>query len=501
MKKFYTNGEWKESDGNTFKSLKPYNQNKIDNFKGCTQDQVDSCVKNAKDSWDSWRDLSYTDRAEYLWEVKDRIEERKEELGKLVSMECGKEIDEGMADVTEACHMIEWAAGNARHPHGEIIPSEISSKDSYMRRKPKGVIACITPWNFPVAIPFWHMAISLVEGNTVVFKPSEKTPKCGELIAEIFDNSDIPEGVFNLVQGGGEVGSALVENEDVSTVVFTGSYEVGKNISSKVSEMPNKSCTCEMGGKNAVLVTEKANIDLAVKSAVLSAYKTTGQRCVSAERIIVHEDVYEEFKEKFVRLSEKVKVGNPLEDDTFMGPLIDKSQVNKFDKYNNIAKEEGANVLVDRSKVDKKNLDEDGYWRGPFVYEIDYDSDLRCLTDEVFGPHVALIEYSGSVENGIEINNDTDYGLAGSIISEDYRQINKYRDKAEVGLAYANLACIGAEVQLPFGGIGKSGNGLPYARELIETVTHRTAWTLNNSDDISLAQGLSAEINIEDQNK
>jgi len=207
------------------------------------------------------------------------------------------------------------------------------------------------------------------------------------------------------------------------------------------------------------------------------------------------------FKERFVDLAQDVSVGDPLEEDTFMGPVVDESQVEKFHQYNDLARQEGANVLVDRAELDDDEIPdghEDGHWVGPFVYEVDYDEDLRCIKEEVFGPHVALIEYSGDVDDALEIHNDVDYGLAGAIISEDYRQINRYRDHGEAGLAYANLPCIGAEVQLPFGGVKKSGKGAPSARESIEAVTERTAFTLNNSKDIEMAQGLSADIKTDD---
>jgi aldehyde dehydrogenase (NAD+) len=236
-----------------------------------------------------------------------------------------------------------------------------------------------------------------------------------------------------------------------------------------------------MGGKNAIVVTAEADLDIAVHSAVMSSFKTTGQRCVSSERLIVHTDVYDEFTERFVDLAESVAVGDPLDEGTFMGPLVDESQVEKFSRYNELAREEGANVLVDREALDADEVpdgSEDGYWVGPFVYEMEYDPEepKRVLQEEVFGPHVALVEYDGDVDTAVDIQNDSDYGLAGAVI----------------------LPCIGAEVQLPFGGVKKSGNGYPSAREVIEAVTERTAFTVNNSTDIEMAQGLSADIRTED---
>jgi aldehyde dehydrogenase (NAD+) len=498
----YIAGEWTTgAGGQTFESTNPATGESLGAFARGTDSDVAHALEAAAAAYPDWRDRSYIDRAEVLWEIFHELRDRHQELGEVVTRECGKEISEGKADVTEAWHMVEWAAGDARHPHGEIVPSEIASKDSYMRRKPKGVVGCITPWNFPVAIPFWHMAVTLVEGNTVVWKPAEQTPRCGQIIAEMFEDAGIPDGVFNLVQGYGDVGAAIVDSDNVDTVLFTGSAEVGHKVAGQLGGEPGKSFSCEMGGKNGIVITENADMDIALHSAVMSSFKTTGQRCVSSERLIVHEEVYDEFKREFVDLAESVAVGDPLQADTFMGPVVDEDQVEKFHRYNDLSRTEGANVLVDRAELEPEEIPdghEGGHWVGPFVYEIDYDPDLRCIHEEVFGPHVALLEYSGGVDRAMEIHNDVPYGLAGAIVSDDYREINRFRDDAEIGLAYGNLPCIGAEVQLPFGGVKKSGKGSPHAREVIEAVTERTAWTLNNSRDIEMAQGLSAEINTEE---
>jgi len=498
----YIGGEWVEGDGDeTFESYNPANGEQLGTFHRGTESDVERAVAAADEAFEEWRDLSHIDRAEYLWDVYHELRDRHEELGEIVTKECGKEISEGKADVTEAWHMVEWAAGDARHPKGDVVPSEIPAKDSYMLRQPRGVAGCITPWNFPVAIPFWHMAVTLVEGNTVVWKPAEQTPLCGQIIAEMMVDAGIPDGVFNMVQGFGDTGAAIVDDDRVDTVLFTGSAEVGHEVAQKCAEHPGKRAACEMGGKNGIVITANADMDIAVHSAVMSSFKTTGQRCVSSERLIVHTDIYDEFKERFVEVAENVAVGDPLDENTFMGPLIEQQHVEKVTNYNELARTEGVNVLVDRTELDDDEIPEgheDGHWVGPFVYEADPDADLRVTHEEVFGPHVALLEYEGDIDRGIEIHNDTNYGLAGAIVSEDYREINRFRDHAEIGLKYANLPCIGAEVQLPFGGVKKSGNGYPSAREVIEAVTERTAFTLNNSKDIEMAQGLSADIKTRD---
>ena len=498
----YIDGEWTEGKGTeTFHSRNPATGDQLGEFHRATEADVSAAIEAAEAAEDEWQSLSRIDRAEYLWDVYHELRDRHEELGRIVTKECGKEISEGKADVTEAWHMVEWAAGDARHPKGDVVPSEVADKDAYMRRKPRGVVGCITPWNFPVAIPFWHMAVSLVEGNTVVWKPAEQTPLCGQIIAEMMIDAGIPDGVFNLVQGFGDAGAEIVDDDRVDTVLFTGSAEVGHEVAETVANHSGKRAACEMGGKNGIVITEEADLDIAVHAAVMSSFKTTGQRCVSSERLIVHTDVYDEFKERFVDIAEDVAVGDPLDEDTFMGPLIEADHIEKVTGYNDLAREEDVNVLVDRTELDDEEIPDghaEGHWVGPFVYEADPDADLRCTKEEVFGPHIALLEYEGDIERAVEIHNDTEYGLAGAVISENYRQINYYRDNAEVGLAYGNLPCIGAEVQLPFGGVKKSGNGYPSAREVIEAVTDRTAWTLNNSKDIEMAQGLSADITTKD---
>ncbi len=491
----YVDGDW-TGGGDGFRSVEPATGDVLGEFPDATPEEVDAAVDTAREAFSDWSSRSRIDRAEQMWEVHDALRSQADELGELVSRECGKELGEGRADVVEAAHMTEWAAGDARHPKGEVVPSEVAAKDSYMRRRPRGVVGCITPWNFPVAIPLWHLAVTLVEGNTVVWKPSELTPLCAERVVELFDEAGFPDGVVNLVHGEGDAGAALVDS-DVDVVVFTGSAETGEEIQREVAGDPSKTCTCEMGGKNAVVVTDNADLDLAVHSAVMSAFKTTGQRCVSAERLIVHEDVYEEFRERFVDAARRVRFGDPLGEESFAGPLASAGQREKFLQYVDVARDEADEVLVDRSTLDSPANDE-GFWAGPFVYEAEFDPSLRVLTEEVFGPHVGLIPYSGGVERAVEINDATPYGLAGAIVSEDYRELNYFRDHADVGLAYGNLPSIGAEVQLPFGGTKRSGSGFPYAREIVETVTHRTAWTVNNSKDVEMAQGLSADILTED---
>lgn len=493
--KNFIDGEWVEaSSGETFESVEPADTSRVlGEFQQSTKEDAEEAIRAANDALEEWQALSRIDRAQYLRKVFQIIDERTEELGELVSRECGKELSEGKADVVEASHMARYAFGDARQPEGEVVTSEIPAKDAYVHRKPVGVVTSITPWNFPIAIPMWHIAITLVEGNTMVFKPAEQTPLCGVKLMEIFEEAGIPDGVINMVTGyGPEAGQPLSEHDDVDSVLFTGSCAVGEQIQD-IAANTGKLTACEMGGKNALIITEDVDMDIAVHAAIMSAFKTTGQRCVSAERLIVHEDVVDEFQERFVAATEKITYGHPVEDDVFMGPLVDEQQIEKTQQWNQAVRDlDDAEVLVDLEEVDGEEY-EDGYFVGPFVYRVDYDPDIAVIHEEVFGPHTAIIPYS-DFDEALDIHNSVEYGLAGAIISEDYRKINRYRDEAEIGLGYANLPSIGAEVHLPFGGVKRSGSGIPAGKDIIRAVTHRTAWTVNNEKDIEMAQGLSAEI-------
>ncbi len=360
-----------------------------------------------------------------------------------------------------------------------------------MRRKPPGVVGCITPWNFPVAIPFWHMAVALVEGNTVVWKPAEQTPWCGQIIAEMFEDAGIPDGVFNLVQGYGDAGTPSSRT--------TASDGPRPGAPRSATRSPPRSVASPAdrrlrdGWEERRRRHGEADLDIAVHSATMSSFKTTGQRCVSSERIVVHEDVYDEFKERFVDIAEDIAVGDPRRKTRSWGRSSRRirSRSSSATTTSPARRARTCSSTAPTSVPRRPDGHEEGHWVGPVVYEVDYDEDLRRINEEVFGPSSPL-EVS-DFDEALEMQNDVDYGLAGAIISEDYRQINQFRDEAEVGLAYGNLPCIGAEVHLPSAASRSPGTASP-GREVIEAVTERTAWTLNNSKDIEMAQGLSADI-------
>lgn len=486
-------GKWHGSS-ETFESINPANTKEIIGTVSIAHsEQVNQAVQAARTAFESWRDLGWVKRAQYIDRLAQLIKRDLDEIGRLVTRECGKPINEGRADAVEALHMTQYAASLGRFPIGLTVSSEVPEKDAYILRKPKGVVACISPWNFPIAIPMWEMMPSLVAGNTVVFKPAEQTPICGHKLAELFLEADFPDGVINVVHGSGEItGDAMVKHKNVDVIVFTGSFAVGKMIQQSAAKDLYKFATTEMGGKNAVIVLEDADIEMATNIAVLSCFKTTGQRCVSAGRLIVDKKIEPKFTKMFLEKTKRIQIGDGLDENIFMGPLINQEGVEKWHLHNSKAIEEGAEILLHGKELTTGKYT-DGYFVEPFVYRLPYRPNTFCLREEAFSPHVAIIPVDG-MEEAVRVYNDTHYGLSMSVVTEDFRKWRWVRDHAEFGLGYVNLPSIGAEIHLPFGGVKASGNGHPSAEGLLDSVTHRIAFTVNNSHELVMAQGLSTKI-------
>lgn len=485
-------GEW-VSPRADFPSTNPANMAEVvGTFPNATADEVAQAVAAARNAFPTWRRTSRILRADCFDRLAQLIKQDTDELARLMARECGKNITECRAEVVEGLHMVQYVFGTGRVPIGEVLASEIAEKDAFVRRKPWGVVAVITPWNFPFAVPLWMLGPSLLEGNTCVFKPSEDTPAIGQRLVELFEEAGFPAGTVNLIHGDAGAGETLVRNPGVNVVCFTGSYEVGRRIQEISAPMHDRIVAAEMGSKSAVIVCEDARFDLAVSAGIISGFKTSGQRCVSAGRVIVHESLIDRYAEAFVATARRLKFGDPLDPHCFAGPVIHEGAVEKVLSYNELAKKEGATVLLDGGEF-QPTPDSKGCFLSPFVYRQEARPGVRTVREEVFGPHVALIPFRDD-EEAVRIFNDTDYGLSMAVITESYRRMRFFRDECEYGMGYVNLPCIGAEVHLPFGGVKKSGNGHPSAAGLVEAVTHKSAWTVNHGTEIKMAQGLTTSI-------
>ena len=491
----FIQGVWRTAPSSEwFESRNPAHPDEVIGlFPQSGAEDIEAAVHAATQAFPAWRALGLVKRAEYLLRVAQLIEEDREALAQIVAREAGKQINEARADVVEAIHTAQYAfAYGHLGQYGRVLADEVPTKRCYEVLEPRGVVVAITPWNFPVALPFWLTGLSLVVGNCVILKPSELTPLCGAKIAGYFERAGAPPGVFQVLHGTGEaVGAPLVAHPHTHVVLFTGSYEVGVQIKQEVAKHADKVCTIETGGKNAVLVMDDANVEMAISASVLSAFKTAGQRCVTAGRLLVDHRLADQFADRFVAAAQRVTVGDPMDEQVFYGSMINRQGVEKGRRFNDVARKEGFQILLDRNNEPPPTPD--GYWLRPFVYTGAWRHDSVCLTEEAFSPHVAIVPVRG-VEEAVEVYNDTKYGLSGAIITEDYRKARYAEEHMRCGIFYWNLPCIGAGVRLPFGGVKQSGNLIPSAAGLIPVLTHPKAITYNLDTHIVMAQGLKAEI-------
>ncbi len=456
--KNYIGGEWKKSkSGETFENRNPANTDElIGVFQKSNKDDVMEAVAVAKETQKKWRLVPAPRRAEILYRISERLVKEKERCSKDMTREMGKILKETRGDVQEAIDLGYLMAGEGRRLHGVTTPSEMPNKFEMCIRQPKGVAGIITPWNFPMAIPSWKMMPALVCGNTVVIKPATDTPLSVYNYVKIMEEEGLPPGVVNIVTGSGRsVGEPLMTHKDVAVVSFTGSTEVGRRVSEACA--PDfKGCHLEMGGKNCMLVMDDANIDLAIEGALWGAFGTAGQRCTATSRMIVHKAVIKEFTEKLVERAKALKVGNGLDESVEMGPAINESQLKTVLDYIEIGKKEGAKLLCGGDRLTGGDYDK-GWFIQPTVFG-EVSSDMRIFQEEIFGA-VTSITVCNSLEEGIDLCNNTSYGLSASIYTQDVNKAFTAMRDVYVGIYYVNAPTIGAEVHLPFGGVKNTGNG------------------------------------------
>lgn len=474
-----------------FHSFNPSNENSIGRFPQSTAKEIAGCVSIARNAFLKWREYSKVQRAEYFWKLAKIIEAKTDYIANAISLETGKSLNESRAEVIESLHMIQYCFGKGRESNGDLIPSEIPDRDGFIIRKPKGVVAVIAPWNFPFAVGgCWNAGPAILEGNTVILKPSELSPMVGQITAELYNEAGFPSGVFNLLHGDGQVGEKIVNDDRVDHVAFTGSAEVGRLIRISCANSWHKTCNCEMGSKSAVMVFEDCDLDLAVSACLNSAFKLSGQRCVSSGRLLVQRSILQKFENEFIEKVKRSFIGPPDEDvpsnvSVCFGPVISKEQKEKIESYNKMVRDDSsAKVLFDN---DKKYRDK-GYFVNPFVYECEW-SDKPYLKQEVFGPHVAIIPFD-SVSDAIDIYNDTMFGLSLGAITNNFRTMRKIRNNCDSGMMYFNLGSIGAESHFFFGGVKASGNGWPSAAGMFDTIVHKVSVSINHAETLNFPQGL-----------
>ena len=453
----FVDGQWVPSaSGATFENRNPANTTDlIGLFPDSAKRDAEAAIGAAKRAYDTWRLVPAPKRAEILFKAAQLIAARKEDFARDMTREMGKVIEETRGDVQEAIDMTYFLAAEGRRLHGQTAPSELRDKFAMSMRQPIGVCSMITPWNFPMAIPSWKIIPALVCGNTVVLKPSELTPLSAMHFIKVLEDAGIPAGVVNMVTGGPAVGEALTTLPDVSVGSFTGSTAVGTLVNQNAAPFFKK-VHLEMGGKNAIMVMDDANLDLAVEGCLWGGFGTTGQRCTAASRVIVHEQVHDRFVEQFVKRAKSLKVGNGLDTSTQMGPSISEKQLQKVMSYVEIGKQEGAAIACGGHRL-TSGAHANGFFHEPTIFT-GVTRDMRIAREEIFGPVVSVIKCR-SVDEAVSIANDVVYGLSCSIYTQDINRAFKAMRDVYTGIFYVNAPTIGAEVHLPFGGTKATGNG------------------------------------------
>lgn len=454
----FIGGKWQDSvSGKTFENRNPANWDEVVGiFPLSNQQDVDQAVAAALEAQKTWRLVPAPRRGDIMKKAGDLMVERKEEISRLMTREMGKVLIETRGDTQEGIDTAYYAFGESRRLFGHTVPSELPDKFNMTMRIPIGVAGLISPWNFPMAIPTWKIFPALLCGNSVVFKPASDTPATAAVLVEILEEAGVPPGVLNIVHGGGStVGNALVEHENVGLISFTGSTAVGKIISEKASKTL-KRVSLELGGKNAQVVLNDANLDLAVEGALWGAFGTTGQRCTATSRLVVQEGVYDKFIKMLLPAVEKLKLGDGLDERVQVGPVVNESQLKTMDEYVAIGKGEGARLLTG-GEVHKEGDCARGFFFKPTVFG-DVDQNMRLALEEIFGPILSVIKVK-DLDEAIEVVNNSSYGLSSSVYTNDISNAYRSMRDIEAGITYINVPTIGAECHMPFGGVKGTGNG------------------------------------------
>ena len=453
----YVNGKAVEArSGQTMASINPATGETLGMVPKAGPEDMTAAIAAASAAFDRWRKVPAPRRAEILYRAAEELMRQKEDLARLMTQELGKVLPEARGDVQEAIDMTYFIAGEGRRLHGYTTASEMPNKAAYCLRVPVGVVGVITPWNFPMAIPSWKIIPALLCGNTVVFKPATYTPLVGIRFAEILNDAGLPPGVLNVVTGsGGSVGDVLVEHPDVAIISFTGSTSTGLVISEKCAHL-GKRVSLEMGGKNAAIVMEDADLDLATDALIWSAFGTSGQRCTACSRIIVHAPVRRELTDRLVARTKALRLGDGLLPATDVGPVVSESQLESIHSYVEIGTQEGARVLTGGSRVRDGELARGSFY-APTIFD-NVTSGMRIEQEEIFGPVTDLIE-ARDFDEAVRILNGVEYGLSASIFTRDVNTAMRAIDDIFTGIVYVNHGTIGAEVHLPFGGTKHTGNG------------------------------------------
>ena len=491
-----TGGKWFRTRGERIDSISPVDGKLIASVNSASEADYEAVILKAQEAFKAWRQVPAPKRGEVVRQLAERIRLYKEPLGKLVSYEMGKSLQEGLGEVQEMIDICDFAVGLSRQLYGLTMHSERPGHRMYEQYHPLGIVGIISAFNFPVAVWNWNTALAWVCGDVCVWKPSEKTPitaiACQQITKEVFDANDVPEGVSSLIIGGADLGKLMAEDTRVPLVSATGSTRMGKSVGAAVGARLGRSLL-ELGGNNAIIITPSADLKMVVPGAVFGAVGTAGQRCTSTRRLIIHEEIYDKVKESLTKAYAQLRIGNPLDQNNHVGPLIDKMAVDMYLAALENAVKEGGKILVEGGVLSGEGYDSGCYVK-PAIVEA--ENHFQIVQHETFAPILYIMKYAGGVENAIKLQNGVPQGLSSAIMTNSLKESEAFLSYAgsDCGIANVNIGTSGAEIGGAFGGEKETGGGRESGSDAWKVYMRRQTNTINYSDSLPLAQGIKFEL-------
>ena len=482
--------------GDKIDSISPVDGSLIGTVTSTTSEDYEKVIKSAQSAFTFFRKMPAPKRGDMVRQFGNKLRELKEPLGMLVSYEMGKSYQEGLGEVQEMIDICDFAVGLSRQLHGLTMHSERPGHRMYEQYHPLGIVGIISAFNFPVAVWAWNTSLSWICGDVCVWKPSEKTPLCSiacqNIIASVLKENNLPEGISCLVNGDYKVGEFMTKDNRIPLISATGSTRMGKIVASEVGKRLGKSLL-ELGGNNAIIVTPDADIKMTVIGAVFGAVGTAGQRCTSTRRLIIHENIFDAVKEALVSAYGQIKIGDPLDQNNHVGPLIDTDAVRMYSEALEKVKDEGGNIIVEGGVLSGKGY-ESGCYVKPAIVEA--EPDFEIVKQETFAPILYLLKYSGDVSSAIQIQNDVKQGLSSAIMTNNLKEAEKFLSAAgsDCGIANVNIGTSGAEIGGAFGGEKDTGGGRESGSDAWKIYMRRQTNTINYTDELPLAQGIKFDL-------
>lgn len=479
------------SSGRKIESFSPVDGKLIASVRISGDEDYDKVLEKAQKAFLEFRKMPAPRRGDLVRQFGNKLREYKEDLGKLVSYEMGKSLQEGLGEVQEMIDICDFAVGLSRQLYGFTMHSERPGHRMYDQYHPLGIVGVISAFNFPVAVWSWNASLSWICGNVVIWKPSEKTPLCAiacqNIFAEVIKENNLPEGICNILIAGHEISEKLVNDKKIPLISFTGSTKIGRIVGKNVAERFGKSIL-ELGGNNAIIITENANLEMSIIGAVFGAVGTAGQRCTSTRRLIIHESVYDEVKSRLVKAYEQLKIGNPLDENNHVGPLIDKSAVEQYRNSIKKCKEEGGKFAVEGGVLEGENY-KSGCYVKPCIAEV--ENHYEIVQHETFAPILYLIKYK-TLDDAIALQNDVPQGLSSAIMTQNLREAELFLSHAgsDCGIANVNIGTSGAEIGGAFGGEKETGGGRESGSDAWKSYMRKQTNTINYTTQLPLAQGI-----------